>query len=118
MNAETVELLREIRDELRAIREAVERHGAQPQPDATAQLLRAIYAAVGDRVFSAGDLLIHAALPVAGSLHTAIIAAVGVCNARKLGKTLARIEGHELDGVRAVRVDSDSTGILWSVRRV
>lgn len=92
---------------------------AAPHDDAAgADLLRAIVAAVADRLFSAGDLLIHARLPAAAPLHAAIIAAIGTANARRLGKALARCEGADLDGLRVVRVDSDSTGIIWNVRRV
>ena len=89
-----------------------------PADAALSDLLRAIHDAVADRVFSAGDLLIHAALPIAAGLHAAILAGIGIANARRLGKALARAEGRNLGGLVVVRVETDSSGILWSVRRV
>ena len=114
---EVITLLRQIAADLHTL--------ATPRPAGIAAddaalcgLLRAIDAAVGDRVFSAADLLIHARLPLATALQAAIIATVGAANARMVGKALARAEGRDLGGLVVIRVDSDSTGILWSVRRV
>lgn len=119
-SADPAELLAAILDELRLLRRDLAARAPAVSSDdgKLGALLAAIHGSIADRIFSAGDLLIHSRLPIASNLHAAILAAVGAANARKVGKAMARAEGRNLGGLVVVRVDSDSTGILWSVRRV
>ncbi len=117
-STEVLALLRRIAADLHTLAAAAHPAGSRNEDAALGGLLRAIHACIADRVFSAGDLLVHAALPVAADLHAAIVATVRAANARKVGKALARAEGRHLGGFVVVRMDMDSTGILWCVRRV
>jgi hypothetical protein len=108
--ADTAELLRDILTEIRALR--ADLAGRSPRPDAgAAKLVLCISRAVGARVFSVTELLEHA--QVTPELRTALIAAVGAENGRKVGKLLRRIEGMAFDGCRIMRAGSDREGILW-----
>lgn len=80
-------------------------------------LLRAIHARVADRVFVAPELIEYAEISDAEELRSAILAAVGSLNARKLGKLFARVEGEDLGGYRLRRVGTDRAGITWQVVR-
>lgn len=81
-------------------------------------LLRAIHARVADRVFVAPELIEYAEISDAEELRSAILAAIGSANPRRLGKAFAEIEGEEIDGYRLQRVGADRGGICWKVARV
>src|SRR4051794_15978691 len=71
MSDEALDLLREIREELRALRGLVVRgRPEQPSDRADADLLLAIVAACGDRLFTSRELLAHA--DVAPALRAAL----------------------------------------------
>ena len=80
-------------------------------------LLRAIHARVADRVFVAPELIEYAEISDAEELRSAILAAVGSLNPRKLGKRFAEIEAEEAAGYRLRRVGMDRAGTLWQVRK-
>jgi hypothetical protein len=112
--------MREIRDEIRALRFAVERgrprQRIEPDDAALAGLLRAISAAVGDNYFNSSQLAAHAALPDAAALHAALMEVIGAVDSRKIGKLLARIEGREIGGLEVHRLSSkDRNGVIWKV---
>lgn len=81
-------------------------------------LLGAIFGRVGDRVFVATELIEYAEVADAEELRSAILAAIGSANPRRLGKAFAEIEGEEIDGYRLQRVGADRGGICWKVARV
>lgn len=106
-----------IADALERIATALEANGA-PRRREVGVLLRAIHARVADRVFVAPELIEYAEISDAEELRSAILAAVGSLNARRLGKRFAEIEGEEIDGYRLRRVGADRGGICWQVVRV
>jgi len=114
---EQIEVLIEIRDELRGLRADLARRGADPQADAaTADLLRLITDAAGTSRFSAWELVEHSRLPIRAGLRGAMAAAGAAENCRRVGKLLKRIEGVEVDGRCVVRVGADREGAIWQVR--
>jgi hypothetical protein len=117
---ETLSILREIRDELRGLRETLQRdRPRRPEADAAAIAgLREIFGALGgDFRFSTSDLIEHAELPESASLHAALVEAVGSpLRAKRLGKWLRRFSGRDLDGLRLERVDADRYGAQWALR--
>jgi len=116
---DTGELLAAILREVLALRTDVAAlaNGSAILPVLPASTLpRAIFEFVGARAFSAAELLEHSAL--VPELRAAILGEIRVPNARKLGKRLAALEGHNLDRRVVTRLGSDSTGAIWSVRRV
>ena len=114
-DSEALTLLREIRDDVRFIRESLEhRRARDPQANAAnAALVHAIAASCGDRNFTGAELIQHAA--VVENLRAAIMRAVGALNAKKLGKLLRRIEGHEFDSFTVRRLYVERKGVLWAV---
>jgi hypothetical protein len=121
LHVELRRLLEELVLEVRGLRADLAALAGAPRGDgdgAAAALLAAIYGSVADRIFSAGDLLIHSKLPIGEAIDVAIVASIGIANARRLGKLFARIEGRNLGGYVCRRVSSDGAGIAWSVRRV
>lgn len=100
--------------ELRAIRallQSIDARLAPPTPADAGDLLRAIYAAIGDKAFAASELVVLAQMPQASALREAI----GVLNARRLGKRLQEIEGEAIGGLTVLRTGVDSAGIVWRV---
>lgn len=105
-------------EQLAAIRALLEQQD-QPKKNSgrsDAILLLAVAEAVADRAFSAAEVIAHARL-VDGALRAALEAA-GVTNGRKLGKVFRRLEGHEIAGLRLVRLGAERDGIVWRVSRV
>jgi hypothetical protein len=113
---EGLELLREIRDEVRALRADLAPRRRPPTRADLGKHLRAIAALVGDNLFSVSELLEHAAIPEGEALRAAIMALVGELNGRKLGKLLRDIEGREIAGLRVERVGEDRLGAAWVLR--
>jgi hypothetical protein len=111
-----IELLGEIRDELRAVRRLLEeaRPRAEPGDSRYVELVAAIRSAAADRVFSSAELIAHC--EVAPELGQAIAAAVGSLNVRKLGRALRRCEGMDVGGLIVSRIGQDSAGVAWRVR--
>lgn len=113
-----LDLLTEIRNELRAVHAKHERR--QDTDDrANAELVRQILLLAeksGDDLgFNVAELLEHA--QVSPEMQTAIVQAVGALNGKKLGKWLRRIEGHYFDNTRIVRNGTTREGISWTCER-
>jgi hypothetical protein len=106
---ELLAAMRAVLGELAAMRPAKHAH-ASAAADTT--LVASIVAVAGERVFTAGELIEHAA--VDAELCEAL-AAVGARNAKRLGKALRRMDGVDLGGWRIERVGQDRTGALWRV---
>jgi hypothetical protein len=106
-------LLREIRDELRGIRQALEGRTA-PDP-AHAEFLRAVHAVCSGAVFTSGDLAEYAALAGSEALRAAILGVCRAAGARPIGRALRRLEGADIDGLRLERVRIERDGIVWRV---
>jgi hypothetical protein len=92
----------------------LERQHAPRDDDDRAVLLALVAAAVGT-LFSAREVWQHRR--VAPKLAAALDAA-DVGNARGLAKLFRRIEGHDINGFRLVRVGKDRDGLLWRIVRV
>jgi hypothetical protein len=112
---EGLELLREIRDEVRGLRADLAPRRSPTRAD-HGKHLRAISAVVGARVFSVAELIEHGMIVEGEAVRAAIVALVGELNGRKLGKLLRDIEGREIAGLRVERVGEDSRGIIWVLR--
>lgn len=129
MSEEAVELLRELISELRRLPGALAaaiQSSTLPAPgrcelrdDEQADLVRfvaGIAAAVGDRIFSAGDLRAHADVDVA--LKAILQSAVGEfdsCTTRRIGKRLQRACRQALQGYKTEKVGNDRGGALWQI---
>ncbi len=119
-NAEALMLLREIRDELRAIRSALSPKRRQPvlcngDRAALESLLPAISEAVGTLTFSTRELLEHAKLDVEANVALrAAIASVGD-NPRKLGRLLSRGTDIDVGGFRIAESGTTREGVLRTV---
>jgi hypothetical protein len=110
-----LEVLLEVRDEIRALR-LLQEEARRPERGDGRQVdfVRAIRETVGSRVFTSSELVHHAQLvPL---LNEAIISALGALNTRKVGRFLRRIEGRDFDGTTIVRVGEDSSGLVWAAR--
>ena len=110
-----VQLLTQIRDGQHEVVALLKEQRPPPKPgDARyAELVAAIRAAIGDRVFSSAELIEHC--DVAPELAVAITETVGGFNTRKVGRVLRRVEGMDLDGLRVARIGSDSNGVTWQI---
>lgn len=106
-----VGLLRELVAEVRGLRADLGGRGAGPQTAAIGELVYCISEQVKGRRFSVSELLEHAEL--VPELRSAIVAAVGALNGRKIGKLLRRIEGCAFDGISIVRTGADREGVSW-----
>ncbi len=100
--------------ELRAIRLALAGRACAAD-DSSIAFLRAVHAAVGARVFTAGDLAAHAALPGSAALRAAILAVCRGLGARPLGRALRRVEGRPMAGLCVERIGAERDGIVWRV---
>jgi hypothetical protein len=104
-------LLREILDGQRRILAALERvYG--PRDAADVALLVAIAEAIGDRRWTCGELVAHAAL--SPSLHDALENA-DITNARDLGWFCRRLCGNPRPDIRLARAGASRAGALWCV---
>lgn len=101
--------------ELQGLRGDLRRFGKTPAGENEAALIRAIAAALGDRVFTSDELAGAAA--VSDPLRVAI-EAFGPRTNRQVGKALRRIadEGCEVAGLSIVRVGEANSGALWCVK--
>jgi hypothetical protein len=113
---DTVVLLQQLVAEIRGLRSdlAERRQGrrlSRADHDALADLLPVIASAVGDRVFTVGELREHSELdPVlAGAL-------VRVGGPNKTGRLFKRASGCDAAGMVVDNVGSDRDGLLWRVR--
>lgn len=114
----TGSLLREIRAEqaaqraiLESILQALERaHG--PRDAADRSVLVAIAETIGERRWTSGQLLAHAA--IAPALHDALLAA-DITDARELGAFCKRVQGGVRSGICLEKDDESRAGILWRV---
>jgi hypothetical protein len=79
-------------------------------------LLVAIVDAIGTRAFSSAELLTHARL-ASPALQQAF-SALNIRTARRLGKVLKRLHGHDRAGLRLERVERDKHGVIWAVQVV
>jgi hypothetical protein len=110
--------------ELAALRETVRAHEARiAQLEArcrrkpnltTSALLPAIAAAVGDRLFSAKEVIEHSTLVDAGLRQ--VLTDAGITSAPKLGKRLQAIEGQVVGDLVLERIGRDDVGVVWHVR--
>ena len=92
-------------------------HG--PHREELAALLDAIYRSVNGRVFSARELIAHAAIPANLHLRVAIEAVVRDRDAgRTLGSAFRKVVGTTLAGLRLERRGADRDGVIWAVVRV
>jgi hypothetical protein len=109
-----LEVMRELVAEVKGLRaDLAARRG--PTPDAQdEELLRVIAEHVEHRVFSAAELVAHAALESAVQLREVLRGR----NARKLGRVLMRLEGRALNGLVLYRNGEDRNGLVWRVSRV
>jgi hypothetical protein len=85
--------------------------GARDRADR--DLIPAIARAVGDRPFSARELVNHA------RVDRTFAAALGPTDTetpRSVGKLLARLEGGAFGGFTLLRADADRDGIVWRVQ--
>ena len=85
-----------LRAELREVRALLEERRSDGPAQADVGLVVAIRRHVGDAVFSAAELVMHARLPQWAALAAAIQSSVGALNARKLGQRLKSLEGCRL----------------------
>lgn len=110
----TDRLLGQVLDELRLIRQVLERR-SRPRDEDDLRVFHAM--AVNQDVrstrFSAADVIRHAL--VARALRDALTAA-DCENPRSLGRLFRRIEGREIDGLTLVRVGEDRHGLVWVLR--
>lgn len=119
MVAAELVLLREILAELRRINGTLTAGRPVAHNDvAVSELVRAIYSTIGDRLFSCGELLVHAETVQATNLIAAIVAVCGAMNARMVGKALARSEGRIFAALSVRRRGSDASGIVWQITMV
>jgi hypothetical protein len=95
-------------DILRALQRT---HG--PRDDADAAVLLAIAETIGDRRFTASQLLAHA--EVSPALHEALQAA-DIVDTRDLGWFCRRVHGSPRPSVQLERAGECRIGILWRVR--
>ena len=110
------DVLAELRELRRVVDDLAARHGPRmPFSAADVALVAAIHEAVGPRPFCSWQLIDHAELQVSAALAEAIVDAIGALNARKLGKLLRRIEGQDVQGLRAERVAASREGLVWRV---
>jgi hypothetical protein len=123
---ETHRLLRELIAEVRGLPEriaAAVQFATQAQIDvrdperaALRSLLSEISASVGDRVFSAQELIAHAHVDRAlrGALETAF-GEFQTCTPRRLGKRLLRAVELGLSEYRVERITAERAGIVWRI---
>jgi len=115
--AETNALLHALLTEVQGLRADLARQGlAAPQPRGAnlQDLIDAIAFAVGDRLFTAGELASFAATVPPERLRDVLHAAGGT-NPRKIGKLLHRMSKQEFVGWRVSRMAIERGGIVWKV---
>lgn len=119
---EALQLLREIRDDVRSIGATLNRQVRRPQPlsasdqSALETLVPTIIAAVGDRTFTVRELFQHADLtiPAAVALRKAL---TSIGSTKKVGRLLHRGEGLDISGLEIVSNGRTDHGVLRTVVR-
>jgi hypothetical protein len=76
------------------------------------ELVPVIAAAVGERAFSAAELVAHSA--VDPDLRAAL-AAANLTSPRRLGWALRRLDGRVIHGLRLAQIGSDRAGRVWCI---
>lgn len=118
------ELLEQVLDELRALRAdlaAVRSQHGRAVSAADQALVRAIYAVLPMKSFSAwelGDYANDLTLKGAAELRAAVLAAVGSVSNQRIGKRLKRLEGVDVDGLSVIRHAVTRDGATWLVREL
>lgn len=87
--------------------------GHGPRDAADVALLVAIAEAIGDRTFTAAQLVTHSH---ASSVLRDALEAADITNARDLGWVCRRVEGRPLSGLVLERDGDARAGVLWRVR--
>jgi len=109
--------LREVRAELRALRERPRVTPGSRTYEQRATLLLALFERAADSVFSTSELAADATRPGNETLREAILRANGgSLNPRHLGKLLRALEGVNIGGLRIVRCGVDRLGVIWTVK--
>ena len=115
-DAAVLALLQEIRDELQAQRRELRQlrrdvsRLAPPRSDGA--VLAAIAAAVDTRVFSAHELIAHAAIDPA---LAAALSEAGLASAHDVGTWLRGVAGRAIGGIHVARVARDERGTVWAL---
>lgn len=121
MDAETLAVLREIRDDQRAILRLLEQQACTPQRRVStsdravlARLLPAIWGVMMGKPFAVRDLATRSQSNVAPAvrLHDAL---AGI-DAKKLGYLFKRCAGRDVDGYSIVKRGRGNSGVNWQVR--
>jgi hypothetical protein len=107
--------------EVAALRNAVERverlMGERHEPRVSTAchvLLSTIFEEIGNRNFTARELIDHAVRLSAPLLRA--ISDAGATSPKKAGKLFARVRGQNLSGLSIDRVAHESAGLVWSIR--
>jgi hypothetical protein len=104
----------QVLEELRALRAELREHRPRRQPPGAEALLHEMRRHVGDRAFTARELVEFAALPDSEALRIAITALTqGALNPKRLGKLLRRVEGLPVEGFVLRAIGADSAGRIW-----
>jgi hypothetical protein len=106
--------------EVRTLRSAVERverlMGERHEPRVSTVchvLLSTIFEEIGNRNFTARELIDHAVRLSAPLLRA--ISEAGATSPKKAGKLFARLRGQNLSGLSIDRVAHESAGIVWTI---
>ncbi len=103
---------REVMGELRDIRQLLERDRG-PRDQADVALFMVIAEVIGDRKFTAVEILAHCR--ASSELRDAIEAS-DVTSPRELGKLCRRVERMPVAGLRLERVGNCRDGVVWRLR--
>jgi len=116
MTDETNDLLRALLAEIRGLRADLAGKGlAAPKTASLQDLIDAIAFTVGDRAFTAGELIAFADVAPPERLQNVLHAAGGT-NPRKVGKLLHRLSKQDLSGWQVLRIGFERDGIIWKVQ--
>jgi hypothetical protein len=111
VDLETLEVLRELVEEVRGLRLDLARNDLSCHTDADVAFLMAIAgSSVGGSVFSAADLWQHAAV-----VDDALGHALAGQSVVQIGRRLRALAGRALGGLQVQRVKRDAAGIVWCV---
>jgi hypothetical protein len=107
MSSQIETLIAQMAADLAAVRADLAALRATLTPNAP--VLAAIHAAIGDKAFTASDIVRYINAYGAENLRAVLLAA-GAENARQLGRLFARLEGR---GLR--RVGHEKDGVVWQI---
>jgi hypothetical protein len=114
---ETNALLRELLAEIRGLRADLAGRPTAPKAASLQELIDAIAFAVGDKAFTAKELVTHAEALPAERLKNALNAAGGT-NHKCIGRLLLRMSKQEFSGWRIKRLFRERDGLLWIIEPV